>query len=338
MRCGITVHISRPDPTRRSVPTIMRATFGVRRARPLAAGVRSAGAPACRGARAHLRFAACWRSPAAPESPTTDDRPDGAPSLACRQVVPPDAIVRWVEPEGRRDRDSLARWCDTIGPVLLQPLASQAAVPRERPACRHDVERPRRQWERGRRRAAASQRRVHRRRTDRTFRPAAPGGRTVATPPCRRRSPAAFRRPTVLPRASAAVPTSGTWRRTWASRFSMCPRCATGSRRSIPRTAAMRFCRPSTCAIRSSSSCRWRTSAARPCSPRCRRRRATDRHGRFAWRTCTSTRRWRSPGADRSRRAGARPTRSSMRSAPGRMSPRSWPAISTPGGAPPSRR
>jgi hypothetical protein len=34
-----------------------------------------------------------------------------------------------VEPEGRRDRDSLARWCDTIGPVLLQPLASQAAVP-----------------------------------------------------------------------------------------------------------------------------------------------------------------------------------------------------------------
>ena len=57
----------------------------------------------------------------------TDDRPDGAPSLACRQVVPPDAVVRWVEPEGRRDRDALARWCNTIGPVLLQPLASQAA-------------------------------------------------------------------------------------------------------------------------------------------------------------------------------------------------------------------
>ena len=61
--------------------------------------------------------------------PAVDDFPDGAPILACRQVVPPDAVVRWVEPEGRRDRDALARWCDTIGPVLLQPLASQAATP-----------------------------------------------------------------------------------------------------------------------------------------------------------------------------------------------------------------
>jgi endonuclease/exonuclease/phosphatase family metal-dependent hydrolase len=71
-----------------------------------------------------LALASCARIPA-----TTDDRPDGAPIRACRQIVPPDAIVRWVEPEGRRDRDSLARWCDTIGPVLLQPLASQAAAP-----------------------------------------------------------------------------------------------------------------------------------------------------------------------------------------------------------------
>jgi len=106
----------------------MRATFGVRRARPLAAGVRSV--VRCNSWRTGslaicslLVLAGCARIP------TTDDRPDGAPSLACRQVVPPDAIVRWVEPEGRRDRDSLARWCDTIGPVLLQRLASQAAVP-----------------------------------------------------------------------------------------------------------------------------------------------------------------------------------------------------------------
>jgi endonuclease/exonuclease/phosphatase family metal-dependent hydrolase len=42
---------------------------------------------------------------------------------ACRQIVPADAIVRWVEPEARRDRDVLARWCDTIGPILIQPLA-----------------------------------------------------------------------------------------------------------------------------------------------------------------------------------------------------------------------
>lgn len=46
-------------------------------------------------------------------------------SHACRQILPADAIVRWVEPEGRRDREALARWCDTIGPVLIQPLAVQ---------------------------------------------------------------------------------------------------------------------------------------------------------------------------------------------------------------------
>jgi endonuclease/exonuclease/phosphatase family metal-dependent hydrolase len=42
---------------------------------------------------------------------------------SCRQIVPTDAIVRWVEPEARQDRDALARWCDTIGPILIQPLA-----------------------------------------------------------------------------------------------------------------------------------------------------------------------------------------------------------------------
>jgi len=109
----------------------MRATSAARHAPPLAAGVsrfrpapgvaRRAGALAICSL---LALASCARIPA-----TTDDRSDGASSLACRQVVPPDAIVRWLEPEGRQDRDSLARWCDTIGPVLLQPLASQAAVP-----------------------------------------------------------------------------------------------------------------------------------------------------------------------------------------------------------------
>ncbi len=109
----------------------MRATSAARRAPPLAAGVRrfrpANGVTPRAGAFticSLLALASCGRIPA-----TTDDRPDGASSLACRQVVPPDAIVRWVEPEGRRDRDSLARWCDTIGPVLLQPLASQTAVP-----------------------------------------------------------------------------------------------------------------------------------------------------------------------------------------------------------------
>ena len=57
---------------------------------------------------------------------STDDFPG---RLACRQIVPPDAVLRWVEPEGRRDRDTLARWCDTVGPVLLQPLADQPPAP-----------------------------------------------------------------------------------------------------------------------------------------------------------------------------------------------------------------
>ena len=34
-------------------------------------------------------------------------------------------MVRWVEPEARRDREALSRWCDTIGPILIQPLAVQ---------------------------------------------------------------------------------------------------------------------------------------------------------------------------------------------------------------------
>ena len=65
----------------------------------------------------------------APLVPTTEDLAGPSPNLACRQVVPSDAVVRWVEPEGQRDRDALSRWCDTIGPILLQPLANQPPIP-----------------------------------------------------------------------------------------------------------------------------------------------------------------------------------------------------------------
>jgi endonuclease/exonuclease/phosphatase family metal-dependent hydrolase len=51
--------------------------------------------------------------------------PDASVVQACRQIVPADSVVRWVEPEGRRDRDALARWCVTIGPILTQPLSGQ---------------------------------------------------------------------------------------------------------------------------------------------------------------------------------------------------------------------
>jgi endonuclease/exonuclease/phosphatase family metal-dependent hydrolase len=50
---------------------------------------------------------------------------EGETVHACRQVVPGDAVVRWVEPRERRDREALARWCDTIGPLLIQPLSVQ---------------------------------------------------------------------------------------------------------------------------------------------------------------------------------------------------------------------
>jgi endonuclease/exonuclease/phosphatase family metal-dependent hydrolase len=62
---------------------------------------------------------ACARVPA-----RADELAEGA-IHSCRQIVPTDAIVRWVEPAARRDRDALVRWCDTIGPILIQPLAVQ---------------------------------------------------------------------------------------------------------------------------------------------------------------------------------------------------------------------
>jgi len=66
-----------------------------------------------------LLSTACAREPARAE---VSDQPT---IHSCRQIVPADAVVRWVEPEARRDRETLSRWCDTIGPILIQPLAVQ---------------------------------------------------------------------------------------------------------------------------------------------------------------------------------------------------------------------
>jgi endonuclease/exonuclease/phosphatase family metal-dependent hydrolase len=66
---------------------------------------------------------ACARAPARAEEISGQ-----AAIHPCRQIVPADAVVRWVEPEAPRDRDALARWCDTIGPILIQPLAEQPPV------------------------------------------------------------------------------------------------------------------------------------------------------------------------------------------------------------------
>ena len=74
-----------------------------------------------------LAAPACSRVPVRAE-----ERRDGPVVHACRQVIPADAVVRWVEPEARTERDTLARWCDTIGPILIQPLAVKAAAPIDR--------------------------------------------------------------------------------------------------------------------------------------------------------------------------------------------------------------
>ena len=108
----------------------MRATpVGIPRAIPLADAASSLRRRLAR--RAHALAFCCLLgvSGCSQLVPTADHPPGSSTSLACRQVVPPDALVRWVEPEGQRDRDALARWCDTIGPVLLQPLANQAPAP-----------------------------------------------------------------------------------------------------------------------------------------------------------------------------------------------------------------
>jgi endonuclease/exonuclease/phosphatase family metal-dependent hydrolase len=42
-------------------------------------------------------------------------------TLTCQHVVPRGAVVRWVTPPDDRNRARLAQWCETVGPVLLQP-------------------------------------------------------------------------------------------------------------------------------------------------------------------------------------------------------------------------
>ena len=107
----------------------MRATSAVTRhavPRAVAASPPSVARRAVRRAHALVLFSLLAVSGCAA---TADDLAGLPSSLACRQVVPPDASVRWLEPDDRSVRDSLARWCDTIGPVLLQPLASQSPTP-----------------------------------------------------------------------------------------------------------------------------------------------------------------------------------------------------------------
>jgi endonuclease/exonuclease/phosphatase family metal-dependent hydrolase len=53
--------------------------------------------------------------------------------LPCRQVVPAAAPVAWWSAASRRDRDDLARWCETVGPVLFEPArGSDDAPPSDR--------------------------------------------------------------------------------------------------------------------------------------------------------------------------------------------------------------
>ena len=42
-------------------------------------------------------------------------------ALTCHEAVPRGAVLRWVTPPDDRHRAQLARWCETVGPVLLQP-------------------------------------------------------------------------------------------------------------------------------------------------------------------------------------------------------------------------
>ena len=67
--------------------------------------------------------AACAGLPPAPD-------PSHLAALPCRQSVPKAASISWWSAASRRDRDDLARWCETVGPVLFEPgLASQHAPP-----------------------------------------------------------------------------------------------------------------------------------------------------------------------------------------------------------------
>ena len=46
-----------------------------------------------------------------------------AADLPCRQVLPDSRLhVAWVRPSAARDRDRLDRWCDAVGPLLVEPM------------------------------------------------------------------------------------------------------------------------------------------------------------------------------------------------------------------------
>src|SRR6185295_8760172 len=121
----------RPEIRRGIGPAMVPATpVAIRRAMlPAAARASGPTRPLVRDAHALVLCILLAISSCAGILVATEDLPDRSSALACRQVVPPDAVLRWVEPEARRDRDTLARWCDTIGPVLFQPLGTQPPAP-----------------------------------------------------------------------------------------------------------------------------------------------------------------------------------------------------------------
>jgi len=69
-----------------------------------------------------IAAAACAGLPPAPD-------PSHLSALSCRQVVPPTAPVAWWSAASRRDRDALARWCETVGPVVFEPARASDDTP-----------------------------------------------------------------------------------------------------------------------------------------------------------------------------------------------------------------
>jgi endonuclease/exonuclease/phosphatase family metal-dependent hydrolase len=69
-----------------------------------------------------ITTAACAGLPPGPD-------PSRVAALPCRQVVPPAAPLAWWSAASRRDRDDLARWCETVGPVLFEPARASDEAP-----------------------------------------------------------------------------------------------------------------------------------------------------------------------------------------------------------------